>query len=285
MARMSSGLRRTLGFFRGVGRLELPIYAAYAAYFWILAIFPAVMLIISVLQYTPISPEDLRSLLEKLAPSSLQALTDYMIDELFAVDSPAILSISAVTALWMLSKGVLSLVKGLNRICAVRETRSPLGLRLRCLFFALAGVLATVLLLGLHLLSRDLIRLLLSEGSPLGELLLRLSRLRYLLTVLILSLLFAVMYRVLPNRETRAGVCMPGAFAAAVLWVVFSQLFSIYVERFGNYSLYYGSLSVIAMAMLWLYACFFLFYCGGLLNRELERRKYKKLPPHRAGQA
>lgn len=282
---MSSGLRRTLGFFRCVGRLELPIYAAYAAYFWILAIFPAVMLIISVLQYTPISPEDLRGLLEKLAPSSLQALTDYMIDELFAVDSPAILSISAVTALWMLSKGVLSLVKGLNRICAVRETRSPLGLRLRCLLFALAGILATVLLLGLHLLSRDLIRLLLSEGNPLGELLLRLSRLRYLLTVLILSLLFAVMYRVLPNRETRAGVCMPGAFAAAVLWVVFSQLFSIYVERFGNYSLYYGSLSVIAMAMLWLYACFFLFYCGGLLNRELERRKYKKLPPHRAGQA
>lgn len=269
--------KRFVRYFRGVRRLEVHIYAAYAAYFWILAVFPAVMLIISILQYTPISPMDLRILLDRVVPTSLQALTDYMIDELFAVNSPAILSISAAAALWMISKGVLSLVRGLNRVYTARETRNPLLLRLRCLGFALAGVLATILLLALQFLSRDLIGKLLNEGSFLGELLFGVARLRRVLTVLTLTLLFTVNYTVLPNRPVRLGASLPGAFVTAVLWVLFSQLFTLYVENFGNYSLYYGSLSVIALTMLWLYVCIFLFFCGAVLNRQIERRNGSKL--------
>lgn len=263
-------------FFRRIRRLEVHIYAAYAAYFWILAIFPAVMLVISILQYTPISPVDLRHLLEKIVPASLQALTDYMIDELFAVDSPAVLSISAVTALWMASKGILSLQRGLNRIYVARETRNALWLRLRCLLFTLAGVLATVVLLAVHLVSQDLILTLLEEGNFLGTLLERLTRLKYVLTVLVLTGLFSVMYTVFPNRSVRFTASLPGAFLTAVLWVIFSHLFTFYVEKFGNYSLYYGSLSVIAMAMLWLYVCIYLFFCGGILNRTLQTQRRRQ---------
>ena len=260
-----------LRYFRSVRRLEIHIYAAYAAYFWILAVFPAVMLIISILQYTPISSADLRGLLERVVPGSLQTLTDYMIDELFKGNSPAVLSISAAAALWMTSKGVLSLVRGLNRIYTTRETRNPLRLRLRSVLFALAGVLVMILLLAIQLISRDVIDLLLAEGNALGDLLLGIARLKRVLTVLTLTLLFTVAYSVFPNRPVGVGACLPGAFAAAVLWVLFSQLFTLYVENFGNYSLYYGSLSVIAMTMLWLYVCIFLFFCGAVLNRQLER--------------
>ena len=263
-------------FARRINRLEVHVLSAYAAYFWILAVFPAVMLVISILQYTPITPDDLRELLEKLVPVSLHALTDYMIDELFAVESPAILSISAVTALWMTAKGILSLVRGLNRIYLVRETRSFLGLRLRCLLFALAGVAATVLILGLHFISEDLIAALTAGNLALGRLLQRLAALRCVLTVAVLTLLFTVTYAVFPNRRVRLSASLPGAFVTAVLWVLFSRLFSFYADRFGNYSLYYGSLSVIAMAMLWLYAIIFLFFCGGSLNRALECKRQNK---------
>ena len=263
-------------YFRSVRRLEVHIFAAYSAYFLLLSIFPAMMLLLSILQLTPISPASLRELLQGIVPASLHSLTDYMIDELFAVDAPTILSVSAVTALWMTSKGVLSLQRGLNRIYLAKETRSPLWLRLRTLLFSLAGILATVLLLGLQLLSQDLISTLLSEGNELGELLLGLTRARHLLSVLLLTGLFTVIYVVFPNRRVTANSAFPGALATAVLWTAFSCLFSLYVDRFANYSLYYGSLSVIAMAMLWLYVCIFLLYCGGLLNRELERYKNMK---------
>ena len=259
-------------FVRRVRRLEIHIFAAYAAYFWVLAIFPAMMLLISVLQYTPIHPDDRRLLTEKVVPGSLQALTDYMIDELFAVDSPAVLSISAVTALWMASKGVLSLQRGLNRIYFAKETRNGLWLRMRCLCFTMAGILAMVLLLGMHLISQDLIESLLKDGRFLGIVLDRLTRLKYVLTVLVLTGFFSVMYTAFPNRAVRFSSSLPGAFSTAVLWVVFSQLFTFYVDHFGNYSLYYGSLSVIALAMLWLYVCIYLFFCGGILNRMLEQQ-------------
>lgn len=257
---------------RRVERLEVPIYAAYAAYFWILAIFPAMLLLITVLQYTPVTAADLRSALEQLVPASLQPLTDYMIGELFAGGSPAALSLSAAAALWMTAKGVLSLQRGLNRIYGTRETRSFLRLRLHCLLFSLAGLLATVLMLSLHLAGQDLIARLLYRSQRL-EPLLRLSRLRYVVAVLVLTAYFAVLYTVLPNRTLRLRASLPGAFAAALLWVIFSQLFTLYVEHFTNYSLYYGSLAVIAMALLWLYTCIFLFFCGGILNRSLERRR------------
>lgn len=263
---------RVKHFFRSVQRLEVNIFAAYAAYFWILAIFPAMMLLISVLQLTPISPDSLRSLLQDVVPESLKSLTDYMIDELFAVDSPAILSVSAVTALWMTSKGVLSLQRGLNRIYVARETRNPIWLRLRALLFSLVGVLAMVLLLALGLLSHELVNKLTDRGSALGDLLMQLGRMRYVLSVMVLTLFFAAMYTVFPNRKVSFSSSLIGAVVTAVLWTVFSRVFTVYADKFANYSIYYGSLSVIAMAMLWLYVCLFLFFCGGILNRELERR-------------
>ena len=264
---------RVRHFFRSVQRLEVNIFAAYAAYFWLLAIFPAMMLLISIIQLTPISPDSLRTLLQNVVPASLESLTNYMIDELFAVDSPAILSVSAVTALWMTSKGVLSLQRGLNRIYVARETRNPIWLRIRAVLFSLAGVLATVLLLALGLLSHDLVVKLVDRGSELGDLLMQLGRMRYVLSVLVLTLFFAAMYAVFPNRNVSFSSSLPGAFVTAVLWTVFSRVFTVYADKFANYSIYYGSLSVIAMAMLWLHICIFLFFCGGILNRELERRK------------
>ena len=270
-------IRQIVRFVRRVRRLEVHIFSAYAAYFWILAIFPAMLLLITVLQYTPVTAADLRALLDPVIPDSLHALTDYMIDELFAEGSPAVLSISAAVALWMTSKGVLSLQRGLNRIYVVRETRSFLRLRLQALLFSLAGVLALVLVLTLRLASQDLILRLLRTTETLGVLLLQLTRLRFLLALVVMTLFLAVLYTVLPNRSLRFFAALPGAFATAVLWAIFSELFSLYVEHFANYSLYYGSLSVIAMTMFWLYVCIFLFFCGGILNRSLERAKAARL--------
>lgn len=275
---------RVKHFYRSVQRLEVHIFAAYAAYFWLLAIFPAMMLLISILQLTPISPDSIRGLLQNVVPQSLQTLTDYMIDELFAVDSPAILSVSAVTALWMTSKGVLSLQRGLNRIYVARETRNPIWLRLRAILFSLAGVLAMVLLLALGLLSHEIVTKLLDRGSDLGELLLQLGRLRHVLSVLVLTFFFAAMYTVFPNRKLSFSASLTGALATALLWTLFSRVFTIYADKFANYSIYYGSLSVIAMAMLWLYVCLFIFFCGGILNRELERRKLNAAKPSEAKQ-
>ena len=66
---------------------------------------------------------------------------------------------------------------------------------------------------------------------------------------------------------------LPGAAGASLGWLVFSSLFSVYVQHFGSYSVFYGSLAGIAMAMLWLYVCMSILFYGGVLNCLLFERR------------
>ena len=117
---------------RQIRRMEVTIYAAHASYFLVLSAFPAMMLVIGALQYTPVTERDLQELLQRILPVSLRPLLNYMIEELFAVNSVTVLSVSAVTALWVASRGVYSIQLGLNKVYAVRETRGYFRIRLRC---------------------------------------------------------------------------------------------------------------------------------------------------------
>ena len=267
---------------RFVGRirlLEVNVYAAYAAYFLLLSAFPAMMLVIGLLQFTPLSPAELEKMLGHLVPASLSPLLDYMIRELFSVRAATVLPVSAVSALWMASKGVYCLYRGLGKVYTARETRHPALVRLRCLLFTLVLLVALVTVGVMMLFGRSLLLRLQESPSPAARLAELAVQRKYTLTVLVLTGLFSTVYTVLPNRPVRFSSSLPGGFAAAVAWVVFTHAFSLYVDRFGNYSLYYGSLSVMALAMLWLYTCMDIFLCGGILNCELVRLQRKKHPP------
>ena len=80
---------------------------------------------------------------------------------------------------------------------------------------------------------------------------------------------------VLPNRRNRFADSLPGALLASIGWLVFSDLYSIYVEHFSNYANLYGSVYAVALSMLWLYCCISIVFYGGALNRYLmdNRRK------------
>ena len=256
--------------------LEVNVYAAYAAYFILLSAFPAMMLVIGLLQFTPLSPGELERMLGHLSPASLSPLLDYMIRELFAVNAATLLPVSAVTALWVASKGVYCLYRGLGKVYTARETRHPAIVRLRSLLFTLLLLLALVTVGVLMLFGRSLLQSLQASDAPAARIAELLVHRKYTLTVMLLTALFSTIYTVLPNRPIRYSSSLPGAFGSAVAWVVFTHAFSLYVDRFGNYSLYYGSLSVMAMAMLWLYTCMYILLCGGILNCELERLQKRR---------
>ena len=71
---------------------EVNIYSAYASFFIVLSMFPAMMLAVSLLPYTPVTERELQTILQRVVPASLEPLLDYLIDELFAVNSAAALS-------------------------------------------------------------------------------------------------------------------------------------------------------------------------------------------------
>ena len=259
-------------FFKLYCTYEVNIYAAYAAYFMLLSIFPAMMLITAILHYTPISADQLVTMLRGVVPASLFGLVEYIVQDLFAVDSVAVLSLSAITALWTASKGAYSIQMGLNKIYGCMETRHFVVVRLQGILFTLLLFAALVILVALQAIRLSFIEALAGKGWLLN-LLANILRLRLPVTVVLLTLLFVGIYCVFPNRNERFWSTVPGALIGAILWVAFSWLFTFYVERFGHYSLYYGSLMMIVLAMIWLYVCMLILFCGAILNCELKRRR------------
>ena len=272
--RLRGQLRQLLpalrGLWRRVAAQELGVYAANAAFFILLSVFPGMLLAIGLLQYTPLSADDLRGALEGFFPAALLPLLDYVTQQLFASGSPALLSLSALVALWTSSKGAYSLLRGLNRVYRLRERRSWLLLRLRCTVLTLLLLAALLLSAALHLFGQRLAESLAASPLPLLRLVAALLRMKLPLMAALLSGLFALLYAVLPDHRVRWRDMLPGAFAAALGWQAFSALFSYYVNRFGHYSLYYGSLAAIAVTMLWLYVCLLILFLGAVLNRELS---------------
>ena len=284
-ARLFSPIKRFFYYYR---LLEVNVYAAYAAYFILLSVFPAIMLLIAILQFTSISANALEILIKGLVPDSLGELVEYMVRELFAGDSMAVLSVSAVTALWMSSKGVYSLHRGLNKVYNQGIKRNGIVVRLECALFTLLLLVALVATVVLLALRKDLLLSMEMERGRLIEILSRLLTFRLPITFVLLTLLFTGLYCVFPHRRERFRDSLPGAAAAAGLWIVFTRLFTLYVEKLGNYSLYYGSLSTIAVAMLWLYVCMLILFCGGMLNRALQvaaQERKERLEQEKTGEA
>ena len=110
--------------------LQIPVYAANACYFLAISIFPALLLLLASLRYTPLSATDLIRLLEGILPGALMGAAESLIVSTYYNSSAGLLSISALAALWSASRGIHGLLTGLNRIYGVHEDRTWLYTRL-----------------------------------------------------------------------------------------------------------------------------------------------------------
>lgn len=236
------------------------------------------MLLIGLLQYTPLTPTDLQVALAGFFPEALSPLLDYMTQELFALNSVGLLSLSAVFAVWSSSRGVYSLIRGINKVYCAEETRTYFVLRLRSALDTVLLLLALIATLILHLFGKQLGMKLSDRGLTF---LASLFQANHLFIFFVLTMLFTAFYMWFPNRRQHFLDALPGAAATALGWIVFSALFTFYVSKSGGYSIYYGSLSVIALTMLWLYVCMCIFFYGGILNNRLFEKKRNNRKPGR----
>ncbi len=237
-------------------KAQVGAFGAQAAFFVLLSAVPFLVFLTALLQYLPWSKQDLATFLPRVLG---EELLSFLAEK---APSAAVLSLSALTALWSASRGMVALTRGLNEMYGVSETRSWLRLR----FFALAEtlILEIVLLctLGGAVLGEALWQSLLLPGGVV---------LRTVGEVALLTLFFLFLYTVLPNHETSLRRQWPGAVGAAMGWMIFTKGYSFYVEKIADFPRLYGALSNIAMLMLWLWLCLCIFFCGAFLNRILEK--------------
>lgn len=253
--------------------LNIPGYASQASFFIALSVFPALVLLMSLVRYVGLEAESLTEMLHGVLPTALMPAAQRLIMNTYQGTTKMMVSLSAITALWSASRGIHGIVVGLNSIYEVRESRGYVKTRLLSVVYTFVFLLVLVLTLVLHVFGTTIMGLLPFEESPLFRLLEGVVDLRFFLLLFIQTALFSGMFMMLPNKRNRFGDSFPGAVFASIGWLTFSDLFSIYVENFTELSVVYGSVYAVALSMLWLYCCMSIVFYGGALNHYLTDQK------------
>lgn len=244
---------------KSFSRHHISVYAGNAAFFLLLSVFPAITLLLGLVQFMPIDQDELLTLLSRVLPEVAVPVFRYV----FNVNNPiTVISVSAVTAIWSASRGTYGVLRGLNRAYERRETRGYIRVRLACVADTLLLLAAIIVALLLYVFGQTASEVL--QSSFLGFLINPVFR--FLITTAVLILLFALVYLILPNHHIRFVEALPGAIFSGAGWMVFSALFSAYVTFFSNMDKLYGGLSAVAITMLWLYFCIEILFLGGVLN-------------------
>lgn len=250
---------------------EVTVYAAQASFFIVIAFFPFIMLLLTLIQLIPaVSKSDLLYTLVSILPDMLDSLVIGIVDDLYTKSPGTIVSITAVTALWSAARGMQAMERGMNRVFETPETRGYLLRRLVCTGYTFLFIIACIVSLILLVLGESIQKIILhwipTQAAVTGYVI----SLRALMAPWLLVLIFSGLYTYVPIKRHSLRSQLPGALFSTLGWMVFSSLFSIYFNNFSNYSYMYGSLTAIVILMLWLYICICILLIGAEINYYLE---------------
>ena len=260
---------KTVHFWRRVSGFRVSLYAANASFFMVLAVFPGLLLLLGLLRYTPLEVERLGEMLAGFLPEALAEGAEELILLTYDNTSGITLGLSVVTTLWSASRGIYGMIIGLNAVYGAEENRGYLHIRFLSVLYTFAFLLVLILTLGFHVFGTRLLGLLQNRSHPILGVLMEMVDLRFFLLLFLQTGIFVAMYMVLPNQRNKFLDALPGALLASSGWLVFSDLYSIYVAHFAHLSNVYGSVYAVALSMLWLYFCMAIVFYGGVLNRLL----------------
>ena len=266
-------LGRSVAFAKKILAMKVGLYASSACYFIVLSVFPLLVLLLGFLRHTGLEVETLLSFLEGFVPGALMEGARQLVFDTYLGTTGTILGLSALTALWSASRGIYGLLKGLNAVYGLRETRGYVYTRIMSVYYTFAFLLVLLLNLILQVFGSALLESLPYGEEPLLSFLTGAVDFRQLFLLLTQILLFSAMYKALPNEEFSWKQSLPGAVLASFGWLVFSNLFSVYVAYSANHANLYGTMYRVAMSFLWLYCCVSIVFYGGGLNRWLMERK------------
>lgn len=248
-----------------VSKVHVGAYAAQAAYFLMLCMIPIILLLLTLVQFTPVTKADVMTAVIKVFPSSVDSMITSIVNQVYN-QSTGIIPITLIVALWSAGKGVLSITTGLNSIYGCPETRNYFFLRIRATLYTVMFVVVILLLLVLSVFGNSLNLFILEHLPFMSRTADWLIEARTFISPAVLVVFCLLIYKFLPNRRDRLIKQLPGAAFAALGWMVVSWIFSIYLDIFKGFSSMYGSLTTIVLIMLWMYFCMYSILLGGELN-------------------
>ena len=240
--------------------------AAQLAYFFLLSLFPLLIFLVSLVPYLPISETDILNVIRDFAPGKTMQLIESNLHELMEHHSGQLLTFGIVATLWSASNGINAIVKGFNHAYDVKESRPFWKARIMAVVLTVAMVLVFIVALLLPVFGKQIGLYIAAHFNNSWKFLEVWSTLRWVISSVIIFIVFLGLYIIAPNKKVLFTDAIPGAVFATVGFAVVSLAFSFYVDNFGNYSHMYGSLGGIIVLLIWFYLTSFVIIIGGEIN-------------------
>ena len=238
---------------------EAPDLAAGLAYRFLFAIFPFGIFVAALAAFVAQGlglgdpTDEILAAIGDNLPPEVAAQIAPQLEQVLGVTRPGLLSIGAILALWAATSGISSLMSAMNKAYDVDETRNFFAKNARAVLLTILGsiglLIAFVTLVGGSVLTEQAIKQL---GIPEGVWT-TVSLIRYPVVLALVALAVAVLFRYGPNVAVSFRWTLVGGIVFAILWVVATVIFGLYVANFANYANTYGALGGVIVLMLWFY--------------------------------
>ncbi|HEX7174986.1 MAG TPA: YhjD/YihY/BrkB family envelope integrity protein [Pyrinomonadaceae bacterium] len=254
--------------------------AAQLSYYFLLALFPLLLFLTSILGLIADENGELRKSLFEYLGSVMPGEASKLVSDVIDGSGGGKLSFGILATLWAASNGMGAILEALNVAYEVKETRPWWKARIVAigLTFALALLILSALVLVLygHNIAETVAGSFgLGRAFELGW-----KVLQWPIVLAFVLLAFALLYYFAPDLHDQDWKWVsPGAVLGVALWLIVSFAFRTYLQYFNTYSATYGSLGAVIIMMLWFYFTGLAILVGGEINSEIENEMAKQGAP------
>ncbi len=261
-------------FFSGMGSRRLTTYSSSCAYYLFMSLVPVIMLLVSVLQYTPLTRDVVLEAVADYVPDSLYEIVYFIVTSIYNGGRVA-LTVSILLTIWSASACMKALLRGMDSVYDAERKEDYIRFSLRACFYMIIFVFILMLSFFVMVYGGKILDYI-EQSMPVNhslDFLFTLAKyLRFVIILGLLALVFCLLYKWMPARRLKFRRQLPGALFSSVAWAAFSFIFSFYVslsDRFGAY----GYIGTIMVAMIWIFYCFYFLLLGGFINHYIEMKR------------
>lgn len=253
--------------------------AAQLGYFFLLALFPALLGLTGLVSMLPIQPilPRLMAYLQKVLPRESLFLVEDYLQHISQGTESGMFSLSLLGALVAASWGMMAIMETLNTVYNVKESRVLWKAAVTAIFLTTGATVFVVISVTLILAGESLSQWIADVVGLSWLFTFWWAILQWPITFLFMLLATSLIYFWAPNIEHTWQWITPGSVLAVSLWIGVSLAFKFYVEKLINYDVVYGSITGVIVLMIWLYLSGLVLLVGGELNAVLESEKLNKL--------
>jgi len=246
--------------------------AAQLAYYFFLALFPALLFVTAIVSFIPVVGllDAITSTLARVAPSEVLSIIQDQILKIAHEKNGGLLTIGMLGTIWSTSSGVTAIIDTLNQAYDIEEARPWWKVRLIALGLTLSLALFIVISFALVLVGPTLAE----KAAVWAHMGLAFEWtwkiVQWPLVFGLVAFAIALIYYYAPDAKQEWIWITPGSVLATVLWLLISLAFKFYVTNFTSYNATYGTIGGVIVLMLWFYVSALAVLVGAELNSEIE---------------